>query len=262
MEEYKNSGLVLILHCLYSFQHNNYVAFLLLYVLLREKHKINAVCFPPFHTGCNPVIHASAQKCLDLLFQRILFLFLLIPVFWGYLNPQVRTNNVVNSVLRLASWLSFKISLKDTSFDISKNSFGLYLSTECLLNFLSNLYIYSMYVYIYIYIFHHVWEKSFKFIVFTFLENALSLGIFTYVPPYSKLVPKFSSSYPRQKEITHPPRQHFFKNLFPQQQKQMEETMICFIKIQSENMKMTSDIRLFIFCIMCYFFKCDSFTVL
>ena len=33
MEEYKNSGLVVILHCLNSFQHNNYVPFSLLYVL-------------------------------------------------------------------------------------------------------------------------------------------------------------------------------------------------------------------------------------
>ena len=52
MEEYKNSSLVVILHCLNSFQHTNYVAFLLLYV--RENHKINAVCFPSFHNGCNP----------------------------------------------------------------------------------------------------------------------------------------------------------------------------------------------------------------
>ena len=39
VDEYKNSGLVVILHCLNSFQHNNYVAFSLLYVLLRENHK-------------------------------------------------------------------------------------------------------------------------------------------------------------------------------------------------------------------------------
>ena len=27
---------------------------LILYVLLRENHKINAICFPSFHNGCNP----------------------------------------------------------------------------------------------------------------------------------------------------------------------------------------------------------------
>ena len=57
--------------------------------------------------------------------------------------------------------------------------------------------------------------KIFKFMVFTFLENVLNLGIFTYVPPHSKLTPKFLSSYARQKKITRSPRQHFFKNLFP-----------------------------------------------
>ena len=37
---------------------------------------------------------------------------------------------------------------------------------------------------------------------------------FTHFPPYSKLTPKFLSWHPRQKEITHSPRQNFFKNLF------------------------------------------------
>ena len=32
--------------------------------------------------------------------------------------------------------------------------------------------------------------------------------------PHSKLAPKFLSSRPRQKEITHCPEQHFFENLF------------------------------------------------
>ena len=55
MEEYKNSNLVVILLCLNSFQHKNYMSFSLLYVLLRENHKINIVCFPSFHNGYNPV---------------------------------------------------------------------------------------------------------------------------------------------------------------------------------------------------------------
>ena len=57
--------------------------------------------------------------------------------------------------------------------------------------------------------------KIFKFIPFTFLENALNLGIFTHVPPHSKLASKFLSLYPRKKKITHSPRQQFFENLFP-----------------------------------------------
>ena len=57
--------------------------------------------------------------------------------------------------------------------------------------------------------------KIFRFIAFTFPENALNLGIFAHVPPHSKLVSKFLVSHPRQKEITHSSRQHFFENLFP-----------------------------------------------
>ena len=57
--------------------------------------------------------------------------------------------------------------------------------------------------------------KIFKFMQFTFLENALIRGIFTHALPHSKLTPKFLSSRPRQKEITHSPRQHSFENLFP-----------------------------------------------
>ena len=67
--------------------------------------------------------------------------------------------------------MSFKINLKHTSFHISINSLGLYLSPECLLNFLSNLYIPPCV------------RKIFKFMVFAFLENALNLSIFTYAFP-------------------------------------------------------------------------------
>ena len=33
--------------------------------------------------------------------------------------------------------------------------------------------------------------------------------------PYSKRSHRFLLSHPRQREITHSPRQHFFENLFP-----------------------------------------------
>ena len=48
MEEYANSSLIVILHCLNSFRHH-YVIFSLLYLLLRKNYKINDVCFPSFH---------------------------------------------------------------------------------------------------------------------------------------------------------------------------------------------------------------------
>ena len=56
----------------------------------------------------------------------------------------------------------------------------------------------------------------FKFMEFTFLEDALIPGIFTHAPPESKFSPKLLPSRPRQKEITHSPRYHLFENLFPQ----------------------------------------------
>ena len=80
---------------------------------------------------------------------------------------------------------------------------ALSLPPECLLNFLSNYYT------------PLCTEKIFKVMEFTFLENALIWGIFTHAPSHSKLTPKFLPSRPRQKEITHSPRQHSFEDLFP-----------------------------------------------
>ena len=81
--------------------------------------------------------------------------------------------------------------------------------------------------------------------VFTILENALNIDISTHAPiPHSKL------------------QAEYFENLFPSQQKRVDKIMICFIKIQSENMKMTWKIRLFIFGMVCNFSKCDGFIVM
>ena len=80
--------------------------------------------------------------------------------------------------------------------------------------------------------------------VFT-LENELNLCIFIHA-----LVP-------------HPKLQvQFFENSFPLRDKGVEETMICFIKIKSVNMKMSWNISLFICCMIYNFSKCDGFTVL
>ena len=89
-------------------------------------------------------------------------------------------------------------------FHISINSLELYLSPECVVNFLSNLYIPPCV------------GNIFKFMVFTFVENALNLGIFTHVP--------------------HSPAKTFPEFL-------------------SENIKVIWNIRLFIFCMICNFFK-------
>ena len=65
-----------------------------------------------------------------------------------------------------------------------------------------------------------------------------------------------------RRKLLIPSRRILSKICFPQQQKSAERTMIYFTKILSENMKMTWYIRLFIFCMICNFFKCDGFTIL
>ena len=100
-------------------------------------------------------------------------------------------------------FLSFKISLKDTSFRISINSLGLYLSLQnARWIFFSNFYIPPCV------------GKFFKFMEFTFLQNPLTWGIFTHGLPHSKFAPNVLSSRPRQKEITHSSTQYSFENLF------------------------------------------------
>ena len=88
--------------------------------------------------------------------------------------------------------------------------------------------------------------KIFQFMVFT-LENALNLCIFTHCSvPHSKL------------------QIQFLENLFSPRTKNkgVEETKICVIKNQLENMKMTWNISLFIFCMIYNFSKCGGLTVL
>ena len=102
-------------------------------------------------------------------------LFLLTPLFWGYLNSQVRIKKKKKKKGK-QFWLlplPFKTSRKDTSFHISVTSLGLYLSPECLLNFLLNFYIPPF------------MGKNFKFMEFTSLETALIRGIFTHAPSHS-----------------------------------------------------------------------------
>ena len=82
---------------------------------------------------------------------------------------------------------------------------------------------------------------------FTFLENALIRDIFTDASPYSKLASllKTQSSFHQalgRRKLLIPPGSILSKICFLQQQKGVEETMICFIKIQSENMKLTWNI--------------------
>ena len=57
------------------------------------------------------------------------------------------------------------------------------------------------------------------------------------------------------------PGKTFWKSVSPKT-KGMEETMVCSIKTQSENMKITWSISLIIFCLIYNFSKCHGLTVL
>ena len=92
--------------------------------------------------------------------------------------------------------------------------------------------------------------KRFKSMEFTILENALILDIFTHAPPTQNSPPIFCPHTLGRRKLLIPLGNILSKICFPQQQKGVEETMICFIKIQSENMKMTWNIRFFIFCMI------------
>ena len=81
--------------------------------------------------------------------------------------------------------------------------------------------------------------------VFTFPENALNLCIFNHTP---SLPLKTPGKVSERKSVS-------------TKTKGVEETMICFIKIQSLDL-IINHISLFIFCMICTFSKCDSFTVL
>ena len=152
----------------------------------------------------------SVQRSLNLLFQHTLFL--MFSLFEKYRNPQVRTKKLANSVFyhpcpsRLASGIC------PYFFKLLR-----VLPLSRMLVEFSDLYIPPCV------------GKSFQYMVFTF-ENSLNLCIFTHCP------------------VLHLELQvQFFENLFPLRAKnnRAEETMIYFIKIQSENMKMTWNISLF-----------------
>ena len=123
------------------------------------------------------------------------------PLFQKYLNPQVRTNKLANSVachfcpsVTPSGILPYFFKLLRV---LSRSRMLVKFSLTC--------------------IFHHVWKKI-QFMVFI-LENELNLFIFTHVPvPHSKL------------------QVQFLENLFPPRAKNKgaEEAMICFIIIQSD----------------------------
>ena len=94
-------------------------------------------------------------------------------------------------------------------------------------------------------IFHHVWEKYLN----SWCSHSQKIH---WIQAFLLMLPSSTQNS----------RQNFLKIGFPEQQKGVENTVICFIKIKSKNMKMASNIRLFTFCMICKFSKRDGLTVL
>ena len=124
--------------------------------------------------------------------------------------------------------LSFKINLRDTSFHISLNSFGFYLSPEYLLNFLWLVYS-TMFGEKFSNYGDHLPRKC--------IESKVCIFTHAPVPPVKRNFWKYFS-----------PRRKGWRKLW--------FALFCW------NMEMTCNICLLIFFMICNFSKCDSFTVL
>ena len=131
-------------------------------------------------------------------------------IFCWYILVPIKVHEIALYITTLSSQVRFNKMLNSldyhhcpSSSHHSINSLGLYLCRQ------NGCWIFSQN-----FIFHHV-GKSLKFLEFTLLENAMIQVIVTHVSSHSKLAPKFFSSHPREKEITHSPRQHSFENPFP-----------------------------------------------
>ena len=120
---------------------------------------------------------------------------------------------------------------------IFHNSWRFYLTPECLPNFLWLAYPTICG--------ENICSSQLLFAVPPPQKNASNLCIFTHASViHSKL------------------QAEFFENLFPRKTKGVEKTIICFMKSQSKNVKMTWNNSSFIFCMVYNFCKCDGFTVL
>ena len=145
-----------------------------------------------------------------------------------------------------------KTSFKDTFFHISMNSLGLSLSLSRMLVEFSLKLIYST-----------MCGKNFRIYDVHIPKKCIeSTHFYSCLPLPAQNSPPSSCHYILGRKKYSFPRQIFFENLFPPRTERSWETFICFIKIESDNMNMTWNIALFIFCMICIFFKCDGFTVL
>ena len=131
------------------------------------------------------------------------------PHFRKYLNPQVTTKKLVNSVFLTP--LSSKISLRDTSFHVSLNSLRLSLKNAC-------------WIFSDLYIFTFVGKKISIYDVHISIKCIESMHFYSSPSPPLKTPGRIS-----------------WKSCFLTEG--VEETMIFSTKIRSENMKMNWNIE-------------------
>ena len=103
-------------------------------------------------------------------------------------------------------------------------------------------------------------EKNFQIYGVHIPRKCIDSGNFTHTPPHSKLATNFLSTRSRQKEITGFPRVHSFAILFSLAAKRDGGIYDFLYQNSVRKMMMTLNIRFFIFCMTCNFFKCDAST--
>ena len=160
----------------------------------------------------------SVQRCLNPLFQHPLLLLRLL--FGRYPKPQVRINKMANKQCRLLRCF-FKISLKNTSFHILINSLVLYLSPECLLNFLWNLFV--------------ILEKNFQiYSIRTARKWIESEHFYPWALPQSKHSPKFSHPLQAEENYSFPQAVFFQKSISPDRRKGWRKLWFALSKVNQK----------------------------
>ena len=184
------------------------------------------------NSSFSKVSHLSPSQVEQIPKIPLPLLFLLTLLFWGYLNSMIRINKMANSLdyhpcpSRLASRIHLFIFLYTHEGFIS-------LSPECLLNFLSNSYIPS-----YVGKISNLWSwHSWKMHWFE---------VFLLIPfPTQNSPPSSCHRTLGRRKLLILLGSILSKICFSQQQKRVEETMICFIKIQSEIFYILYDLQFF-----------------
>ena len=171
-----------------------------IFLSLKNNKRVDSLCIKFYRNSST-----SVKRCLNTLFQRTVFL--LPPLLWGYLRPEVRIHKIINSV----DYHRFRSSLASSVHP----SYCVQIPRKC------------------------IESRHFSSCPYLSSQNR---------PPSSP------HQTLRRGKLLISPGSIFLKICFPKKEKGVKETMIWFISFQSENMKMTWIIRLYVFCMICNFF--------